>query len=200
MLNDNIAYYLGDDLIRCDVQFRKKKKDELTGDEKYRIIYGWFLRKHQYKEKEIEVIPFYKDPYMLGFISGLTFRPNCYECRYACIARCSDITLSDYWGLSSNAGFENGKGVSNVLLNTEKGVALWNMSKSRFKYEHRDIVEAIRGNGQLQAPSAFHPQHGKFAELYPQIGFKKSIDRCCRRYLIKYHIMKNVQFLKKLIK
>lgn len=191
MLNDNIDLYTKEKGESCEVHFREKvaRRANVKCDAGYRITYGWFFQNQPYVGAARNSVPFHKDPYMLGFISGLTFRPNCYECRYACIARCSDLTLSDYWGLAKDAGFDNGKGVSNILVNTKKGEELWNMAKSNAIFEQRDIVEALRGNGQLQAPSSRHSQHDRFANLYPQIGFKKAVSICSRWYLVKFWLL-----------
>ena len=191
MLNDNIDEYTENKTETCKVSFREKQKIRNTSicNPMHRITYGWFFQNQPYGKKICK--PFHKDPYMLGFISGLTFRVNCYECRYACIARCADLTLSDYWGLPENTSFDKGKGVSNILVNTEQGQMLWNLTAPYVSSEQRDIIESLRGNGQLQAPSAPHPLHEKFVELYPRIGFAKAVKICSRRYLMKFHI-KNI--------
>lgn len=197
MLNDNIDYYTTTRGEVCNVSFRKKieRSKNPISDAEYRITYGWFFQTTHKGRVVSKSLPFHKDSYMLGFISGLTFRPNCYECRYACIARCSDITLSDYWGLAQNAGFENGMGVSNILVNTLRGQSLWDIAKNNTIYRHRDIIEALMGNGQLQAPSPRHPQHDKFAKLYPEVGFKKAVFVCSRKDLVKYYIKSAISFM-----
>lgn len=193
MLNDNIDRYAGSKNGECKVSFREKQKIQYSTkcNASYRITYGWFFQNQPYVEKIS--LPFHKDPYMLGFISGLTFRRNCYECRYACIARCSDLTLSDYWGLSDHATFDKGKGVSNILVNTEKGQNLWEETVPHVCSEQRDIIESLRGNGQLQTPSAPHPLHDRFVELYPHIGFAKAVKVCSRKYLIKFYAKNVIQ-------
>lgn len=179
MLNDNINNYTNEENI--SVSFRKKN---VNG----KIKYGWYLRSEKNKIKSAVNISYRKDPYLLGFLSCLTIRENCTRCRYACIARCSDITLSDFWGLSDTSKFEKGKGVSNVLVNTEKGMQLWNNSREVAKWEERTIVEALSGNGQLQTPSAKNGMHDQFVKLYPIIGFKNAVKRCSYKYLIKDYI------------
>lgn len=201
MLNDNIDYYTENKGDSCRVHFREKliKGIDAKNNSIYRIIFGWFFQNELCMTKPI-FRSYKEDPYMLGFISGLTFRPNCYECRYASVARIADLTLSDYWGLSNNVGFDKGKGVSNILINTLHGQTLWNQSKADAVYVERPLVEAIRGNGQLLAPSMCHAEHERFVRLYPSIGFKAAIEQCSKQYLRKLKIREILINLKKFVK
>lgn len=184
MLNDNIDLYTVKKGDECRVSFREKVCQcvNTKHNTMYSITYGWFFQKQPYVSDTL-FRPYKKDPYMLGFISGLTFRPNCYECRYASAARVADLTLSDYWGLADNAGFEKGKGVSNILVNTLQGQILWNQTKVDAIYKERPLIEAICGNGQLLAPSSRHPEHNRFVKLYPSIGFREAVEVCSKSYL-----------------
>lgn len=200
MLNDNIDLYTQVKGDECRVRFRDKMRQGVNAKRNaiYRITYGWFFQNQPYVGKPI-FRTYKKDPYMLGFISGLTFRPNCYECRYASIARVADLTLSDYWGLADNVGFEKGKGVSNILINTAQGQLLWNQTKENAIYKERPLMEAVRGNGQLLAPSSRHPEHERFVRIYPSIGFKEAINECSKSYLKKQRIKSMIAGVKKIL-
>ncbi len=64
----------------------------------------------------------YKDPWFRGFVSALFKRESCYSCPFAKIARISDLTIADYWGIERiSKNFNSGKGVSLLLANTPKG-------------------------------------------------------------------------------
>ncbi len=68
-----------------------------------------------------------EDPYYILYFANICDRPSCHECLYASFDRISDITLGDYWGIEQQADrpFEDvKKGVSLVLINTEKGKGL----------------------------------------------------------------------------
>lgn len=201
MLNDNIDLYTEVRGCECKVRFRDKVLQDSNAkcNAIYRITYGWFFQNQPYVSEPI-FRTFKKDPYMLGFISGLTFRPNCYECRYASVARVSDLTLSDYWGLPDNAGFEKGKGVSNILINTSQGQVLWSQTKESAIYKERPLIEAIKGNGQLLAPSSRHPEHDQFVKLYPSIGFKEAINECSKSYLKKQRVKEMITAVKSVVR
>lgn len=66
--------------------------------------------------------PFSHNPYMRGFLSNLYLRPSCYACR-AKNGRCgSDFTLGDFWGINKiNPSFDDNKGCSLLLVNSERG-------------------------------------------------------------------------------
>lgn len=65
--------------------------------------------------------------YMDAFLSDLSLRPSCYDCRSKLGRSGSDITIADYWGIDSvHPGFNDDKGVSLVILNTEKGERAFN--------------------------------------------------------------------------
>lgn len=165
MLNDNINLYTKNSNKDIAVEFRDKNGNG--------IKYGWYYKFPN--TQSIQKIKYYKDPYIFGFLKALTFRNSCYVCRYATISRCGDFTLCDFWGLGEDAGFNINDGVSAVLVNTEKASEIWSQISHNTNYVKREIIEAQRGNGQLQCPSRKHKNHNKFALLYPQIGFDKAI-------------------------
>lgn len=61
--------------------------------------------------------------YFQAFIKGHITREDCYKCPFACPERVSDITLADYWDISSHhPEFPNRRdGVSLILINSTKG-------------------------------------------------------------------------------
>lgn len=178
MLNDNIACYCSNANEEISVGFRCKEKASPKCDAPWRIAYGWFYQ--TIHMRAMRRVAYYKDPYMYGFLRALTFRRSCYGCRHACMARCADFTLGDFWGLGRGAGFNRGKGVSAVLVNTDKAKSLWRAAKANCVSVERDIVEAQKGNGQLQRPSRMHRNYNKFVALYPERGLKYAVNRCLR--------------------
>jgi len=85
-----------------------------------------FSNGQKYKEFFYE-----KDAYGKGFGLNLFLRPSCYICKYSNIPRVSDITLGDFWGIEKHMpNLDYNKGISIVLLNTEKGVKLFDSIKN----------------------------------------------------------------------
>ena len=84
-----------------------------------------------------------KDPLFLSYgrlFGNLVLNAPCYSCKYANIARVGDITLGDYWGIEkSDCHLDDGKGVSLCLVNTEKGIRLFDAIRDRINiYEIKD--------------------------------------------------------------
>ena len=181
LLNENIDDYQskGLKLDERTIRFRQKKSDACQ-TQSARIEFGWFYQNQPYSAR-LKQVKYTRDPYMFGFIQGLFFRPSCYKCSYAYASRISDFTLSDYWGLGKDSGFVLGRGVSSVLLNTEKALQLFEELKASVSYEQREVQESVVGNGQLQRPSMKHPQYYKFREIYPSLGLRKAVDLCLRK-------------------
>ena len=174
MLTENVRNYTSEkDGCKVKISFRRKigSRSKLNSA---RIEYGWFMQNQPYSNLNRK---FYNDSYMFGFLQCLTFRDCCYTCRYATSARCADITFADFWGLGDDVQFEKGLGVSLCLVNSEKGQKLIEQIRPFAKVVERDIVEAIKGNGQLQRPSRMNSKRTIFKQLYPIYGLKKSIEK-----------------------
>ena len=83
------------------------------------------------------------DPYFLGFNDyNLYLRPSCMKCPTRDLKSGSDITLADFWNIESLLpDFDDDKGVSVVLANTEKGVKIVDSLKlNRRSVSYQDVV------------------------------------------------------------
>lgn len=67
-----------------------------------------------------------EDPFFLGFNNyNLYLRQSCYKCPVRDLRSGSDITLADFWGIESLIPeLDDDKGVSVIMVNTEKGQRL----------------------------------------------------------------------------
>ena len=97
------------------IDFRNKKK------------YGW--RNHVeticFGEKSVD-----KGIYTKIFCDHKALRPSCYECIYKTLERVGDISLADCWGIEKCApSFDDNKGVSLMLVNSEKGARIFEQSR-----------------------------------------------------------------------
>lgn len=95
-----------------------------------------------------------EDPYMTLFMQDMTLRPSCYNCPARAGRSCSDLTLADLWSVASSApGLNDDKGVSGVLVNSDKG---------------RGLLERIHPETMLEVPvEAVKAENGGFAEGIP---------------------------------
>lgn len=111
---------------------------------------GWGLGyRYKYKQK-------YKyrnctiDPYFYRFLEGHTYRESCYHCNYCKPERAGDITIGDYWGIEKeHPQFFNTKGISCVLVNTNKGIAAWEKYRKYYNVIDSTFNQVARHNGNL---------------------------------------------------
>lgn len=82
-------------------------------------------------------------------------RPSCFECRYAGKQRIEDISIADFWGIQNKHSdmFNDDKGVSVVLVNTEKGKELFSKAMPTLVYKQVLLTDAQERNTPLNHPS-----------------------------------------------
>lgn len=109
------------------------------------------------KGKILYTKTFKEDLYMRCFMATEIFRSSCYDCKFAHPNRISDLTICDFWGIRVTPEIEGeiGKGISCILVNTEKGKRLLDSIKERLVVQERSLEEAVNGNTQLRHPSPF---------------------------------------------
>ena len=107
------------------------------------------------------------EAYFNAFISGHLMRMNCYQCPFANVRRCGDITLADFWGVRSKmSDFPDiHKGVSLLLINGEKGKSLFNELRNRFYVRPVSMDDAAATNANLRRPTPFSEERAKSYEL-----------------------------------
>lgn len=94
---------------------------------------GWHKPKLKIKmEKNIQSLNELQDPFYQLFYSNCIMRDSCYECEYTRKERVSDFTMGDCWGIEEFApAMDDNKGISVVLVNTEKGRNLLSVIESK---------------------------------------------------------------------
>ncbi len=109
------------------------------------------------------------------FYDGNTLRPSCYECRYTSFSRPSDITIADFWGIEKiMPEFDDNKGVSLILVNTQKGNIVFNEIKGDLEIRESDKQGCLQHN--LQQPTAKPQNRSEFWKTYRKKGFKYISD------------------------
>ncbi len=89
------------------------------------------------------------DPWVNGYVRGdLFMRLCCGECKYKERIRVTDISIGDFWGLKGTAD-DLFKGISVILVNTEKGAEYLESVKNKLFIEEHSYDEASKGNGCL---------------------------------------------------
>lgn len=96
---------------------------------------------------------------------GYGYMDSCYQCRFATVERCSDITLGDFWGEKSVFGYRPNRGTSAVLLNTEKGQRLFQqIHKSEIRSRPVELSELTKQNPSLCRPKQCPIKNKRFLD------------------------------------
>ena len=90
-------------------------RDKTNGWQKYELVLD--------NGKRTLVIPHSEDAFMKAFLSDYILRPSCYSCTFkGSDGFESDMTLGDFWNIDNCLPyFNDDKGVSEVIVRTEKG-------------------------------------------------------------------------------
>ena len=125
------------------------------------------------------------------FLSNLSLRDSCFNCKYRSLHKPSDITIADFWGIEKLIGKKNHTGVSMVLTHSGKGEALVQKSSSRCEvceYPFEKIAYRIS-----LKPAPRHKNEAAFWRTY-EVGnypavIKKFFDNSLKQR-IRYEIRK----------
>lgn len=110
------------------------------------------------------------------FYSCHAFRESCYHCRYTTVQRKTDFTIGDYWGIEKNAPrFNDHRGVSLVLVHTEKGIEAFRRVREHLDYEKTDLATSLQ-------PQLMRPVKKKFGHRGFRRRFAKNPYRTVEKY------------------
>lgn len=133
------------------------------------------------------------DVYQLAYHKALSYRENCYNCRYAKNERISDITIGDYQGLGTASNYKGERNdVSLVLCNTERGEKLLeNLVKDDYIFaEERPVFEPLKTEPQLNHPSVKSELCVELNEKIEQTGqFELSARKVLREKIILNYLI-----------
>lgn len=99
--------------------------------------------------------------YMSAFDRAAIFRQSCYHCHYANIQRVGDFSIGDFWGLGHQGvpfKYDMTKGVSLLLVNSDKGRVIMSQLGQDDFYIKRTIEEATAYNHNL-THSSYPPEN-----------------------------------------
>lgn len=132
------------------------------------------------------------DAYQVGYHSALTYRENCYSCRYARGQRVGDLTIGDFSGYGRH-GQKSGKTekVSCAITSTPKGARLLvGLAEFGIETERRDPDEAFFYERQLKEPSIRHTGRPAFLTAYASgSGFDRAVRAAMGQTLVRNGIV-----------
>ena len=146
------------------------------------------------KDKEC-IKPGQQMAYIFLFSKSLTLRENCYSCPFAGENRAADITIGDFWGFNNfypyEEGFDTSKGISCILINSDKGDAFFNECSDSFYVKESSFDEVRRYNEQLKHPAEMPDNRNEVMQVYRKygyIGLEKFYSRKYPAERLKYKV------------
>lgn len=121
-----------------------------------------------------------EDLWIKGFVGNdLYTRESCFQCQYRELPRkTSDITVGDFWGIKNEAAYDMFRGISVVMVNTEKGKALLEGAAEGLVIKERSIEEVLPGNFALLKNPVKSEKKKKFFEMLETNDFSKCVYGC----------------------
>lgn len=118
------------------------------------------------------------DPYLAMFLKNCCLRPSCYNCSFKEKESQADLTLGDFWGIQTIVPeFDDQKGISLVLLHSEKGRLLLKHIRDSLVFKDADYKLAIAHNKSYYRPTEKPLTRDKFYVDLKQKSFKKIISK-----------------------
>lgn len=125
--------------------------------------------------------PAQKDTFMQAFLADVCLRKSCHECKFAKLPRQADITLGDFWGINKyNKRLNDGKGLSCVLTNSEKGINIIDKIKKDLKLLQKVPLEiAKKGNPRIHESNKKNTvNRTMFFNLIKENSLKEAVEIC----------------------
>lgn len=198
--------------LKLRMQEYKNIKYIMFRDKYYGYKYSNFSIYNHDKSKEYHS-GVESDPYLRAFFSNICDRPSCYKCKFKKQNRESDITIWDCFEVEKyNKNFDDDKGTTRVLTNTEKGRKIIEELKINNKVEEIDVEKATKGFLAMFQPVKNNDKREEFFrdanklseqelfEKYFPYTIKVKAEKYGRLFLLKTGIYKPVLNLGKKIR
>lgn len=111
-------------------------------------------------------------------------RPACYHCPFTRIERNSDLTIGDFWGVEKvTREFNDEKGVSLIVVQSQKGAALLEKVRSQMIVVESDRDECLQER--LKGPVKEPKQREAFWRVYQNGHMEELLNHYGRRGIVK---------------
>lgn len=123
----------------------------------------------------------YHDSFFIGYLHAGNFtRPSCYECKFKGFPQKADITLADFWGIEKvDPTMDQDKGTSLVMINSDKGQALFDSIKDKIEWRQFTMDDAREGNPAMEG--SLHSAKPNRAAFFADLG-KLPFEKVAAKY------------------
>ena len=136
------------------------------------------------------------DSYYSFFFKNFDLRECCYSCKFSCPDRTGDISLADFWGLEKKyPQFQDFKGVSLTLVNTEKGKETFEKIKNFYNYIETPL-ELAMSQAPLKKPFDKPSKSDLFWQIYLSKGYSACVKKLHSMPKLKYFIKNTLKKIK----
>lgn len=161
-----------------------KYREELDGKHPMRINFrqkdeGWnmFALLLQYKDSVYKT-NHRDDLFMQAFLRNACLRDSCYNCSFKSKNRQTDITLADFWEVENIVPeFNDNKGTSLLIVNTEKGEKLFESIKNKMIFQESDFESSIRPNPSIYESVSKPKNSEEFFDNLDNYTFDELVDK-----------------------
>lgn len=166
------------------LQTAVKRAQQLTSVEFRNKTKGWknFSFRLSYNEADGTVSMlslFQRNAYMKAFLSDIILRPSCYHCQAKSGRSHSDLTIADFWGISTiHPEMDDDKGTGLVFVNTEKGRHAFNLQKVTAALATYEQVKPL--NPACYRSPKVHPKRKEFFRRLDSEELITLINDCTR--------------------
>ncbi len=118
----------------------------------------------------------YHDLFFVGYLQAGNFtRPSCYKCPFKGFPQKADITLADFWGIEKiDSTMDQDKGTSLVMVNSDRGMELFNSIKDKIEWRQFTMDDAREGNPAMEGSiSSARPNRDAFFNDLEVMPFEK---------------------------
>ena len=163
---------------------------------------GWnkYQTKVLFEKKKYEKT-YNEDLYMKAFLRNTCLRDSCYNCKFKNEYRNSDITLADFWGVSKVMNeINDNKGVSLVLINSQKGKEIFNIIKKDCIYKKGSFEYIKKYNTAYIKSSIKDPKRDEFFNNLDLVNFNELVNKYVTKTKKKSTLKRAFKKIKQIIK
>jgi len=163
-------------ILKDDLMFFEKKYNDKLRAVKFRSKRkGWGTSGDLVFDNKIKDYSVTNSPYYYYYyLQNALFRDSCYNCHFATDHRHADLTIGDYWRIESahpNIKIKTEKGISCILVNSDKGHRLLKLSLDNFELIPSTLDKIKERNGQLRECCKISLKREELINIYQQFGY-----------------------------
>ncbi len=118
------------------------------------------------------------DPYLRAFFSNIACRPSCYKCSFKNQFHKADFTIWDCFEVEKyDKSFDDDKGTTRVLLNTQKAIEFFDKIKVNHKYKEIEVDKLIKNFHQMFNSVKYNSKRKDFMEDLVKSDFEKTMNK-----------------------